>query len=54
MKKEEVNLKHYLDGLIECLSRIEDAQKDGRPEKVSQWFQYLQGYIKALDLITKK
>jgi hypothetical protein len=50
--KVEVKTKEYLEGLIVIGKRIEEAEKQGKKEQVNQWFQYLQGYIKALDKIT--
>lgn len=45
MKEKE--FRAYIKRLGEILEKIEDAQNNNQPEKVKQWFYYLQGYIKA-------
>ena len=43
------NHKEYLDGLIEITKRIERAQIEKNPQQINSWFNYLMGYIKAID-----
>jgi hypothetical protein len=51
MKVEQKEYENYLNGLTEIMQRIEVANKEGNTKKVAEWFQYLQGYVKAWEVL---
>jgi hypothetical protein len=53
MKTKELKIEDYLNGLIDIADRIEENTKEGKLNKANEWYSYLQGYIKALKVLSK-